>query len=333
MTSAARRILLLSSLLLLPLLVLALLLGPIPLGFADLFKDEPLTQRVLWELRFPRLLIVMLTGALLAVAGAVVQALFRNPLADPGLIGVSGGAALAAVAWQVLAVYIPVQFVAYIGMPIAAFAGGVLVTMFVIAISRSAVGVSSLTLLLAGIAINALAGAGISGLKYLTDSLTLRQVTFWLMGSVQTVSWWAVGVLGLLAVLAAPYLFRISGQLNLLLLGEQQAQLLGVEVDKLQLRLVLLTALIVGVVVSLVGLIGFVGLVVPHIVRLLFGPDNRILIPFCAVFGAMFLLLSDMLSRTLISPAELPIGLLTALIGAPVFLGILIHQRKGGRSC
>ncbi len=328
LSSATRFWFIVSLLLILPILVLSLFIGPVNLSFSDTWSDDLLTQRVLWELRFPRLLVVSLAGALLALAGAVVQSLFRNPLADPGLIGVSAGAALAAVAWQVFAIQFSSGSLGYIGMPFAAFLGGMLVTLFVIRLARTSSGVSSLTILLAGIAVNAFAGAGIAGLKYLSDSMTLRQVTFWLMGSVQTVSWGVVILLSLLTILVVPYFFRVSGQLNLLLLGEQQAQLLGLDVSRLQRQLVLITALIVGVVVSVVGLIGFVGLVVPHIVRLLLGPDNRILIPFSCVLGAGFMLSADLLSRTLISPAELPIGLITAMVGAPIFLLILVYQRR-----
>ncbi|SIT11509.1 FecCD family ABC transporter permease [Neptunomonas antarctica] len=310
-------------------MLLSLLKGSAALSVTDLWQGSDLSRRILYELRLPRILLVMLSGGLLAITGAVVQALFRNPLADPGLIGVSGGAALAAVAWQVtVSATIGAGVVASFGMPLAAFVGGMLVTFMVIRIARSASGISSLTLLLTGIAINAIAAAGIAGLKYLSDSMTLRQVTFWLMGNVQGASWWSVLTLLLISMVFVPVLIRYAAQLNLLLLGEQQAYLLGVDVKAIQQRLVLITALMVGAVVSMVGLIGFVGLVVPHIVRLINGPDNRFLLPISFLLGALLLLVADLVARVVASPAELPIGLITALIGGPVFLVMIAYRQR-----
>ncbi|WP_372742450.1 FecCD family ABC transporter permease [Neptunomonas sp.] len=316
------------------LMLLSLLNGSAVLSLSDIWEGRDLSRRILYELRLPRVLLVMLSGGLLAIAGAVVQALFRNPLADPGLIGVSGGAALAAVAWQVVAsAALGSGIWVSAGTPLAAFAGGMLVTFFVIRIARNTSGISALTLLLTGIAINAIAGAGIAGLKYLSDSMTLRQVTFWLMGNVQGASWWAVLMLLLISVIFVPVLIRHAVRLNLLLLGEQQALLLGIDVEKTQRRLVLITALMVGAVVSMVGLIGFVGLVVPHLVRLVNGPDNRFLLPMSFLLGALLLLLADLVARIIAAPAELPIGLITALIGGPVFLFMIAYQQRGRGAC
>ena len=218
-------------------------------------------------------------------------------------------------------------------MPLAAFLGGMLVTFLVIRIARNASGISSLTLLLTGIAINTIAGAGIAGLKYLSDSMTLRQVTFWLMGNVQAASWWAVLLLLIISIVFVPVLVRHAGTLNILLLGEQQALLLGVDVEKTQRRLVVITALIVGAVVSMVGLIGFVGLVVPHLVRLINGPDNRFLLPMSFLSGALLLLIADLVARNVAAPAELPIGLITALIGGPVFLFMITYRQRERSAC
>lgn len=317
------------------LVLLSLLNGSAMLSLSDIWDGSDLSQRIVYELRLPRVLLVMLSGGLLAISGAVVQALFRNPLADPGLIGVSGGAALAAVAWQVVASAVLGASVWWVsaGMPVAAFAGGMLVTFFVIRIARNTSGISALTLLLTGIAVNAIAAAGIAGLKYLSDSMTLRQVTFWLMGNVQGASWWAVVLLLLISVVFVPVLIRHAVRLNLLLLGEQHAFLLGVDVEKTQRRLVLITALMVGAVVSMVGLIGFVGLVVPHLVRLINGPDNRFLLPMSFLLGAILLLLADLVARIIAAPAELPIGLITALIGGPVFLFMITYQQRERGTC
>jgi iron complex transport system permease protein len=322
-------------LMLLPLIMLlSLLNGSAALSLTDLWSGSDLTRRILYELRLPRILVVMLCGGLLAISGAVVQALFRNPLADPGLIGVAGGAALAAVTWQVVvSATLGAGVWLSVGMPLAAFLGGMLVTFLVIRIARNASGISSLTLLLTGIAINTIAGAGIAGLKYLSDSMTLRQVTFWLMGNVQAASWWAVLLLLIISIVFVPVLVRHAGTLNILLLGEQQALLLGVDVEKTQRRLVVITALIVGAVVSMVGLIGFVGLVVPHLVRLINGPDNRFLLPMSFLSGALLLLIADLVARNVAAPAELPIGLITALIGGPVFLFMITYRQRERSAC
>ncbi|WP_293269132.1 iron ABC transporter permease [Neptunomonas sp.] len=320
---------------LLPLMMLlSLLHGSAALSLSDLWSGSDLTRRILYELRLPRILVVMLCGGLLAISGAVVQALFRNPLADPGLIGVAGGAALAAVAWQVVvSTTLGAGLLLSAGMPVAAFLGGMLVTFLVIHIARNASGISSLTLLLTGIAINAVAGAGIAALKYVSDSMTLRQVTFWLMGNVQTASWWAVLLLLLISIVFVPMLIRHAAPLNIMLLGEQQALLLGINVVETQRRLVIITALIVGAVVSMVGLIGFVGLVVPHLVRLINGPDNRFLLPMSFLSGALLLLMADLVARNVAAPAELPIGLITALIGGPLFLFMITYRQRGRGIC
>ena len=302
--------------------------GAVSLSLGDVWSGDEVARRVVLEIRLPRALLVMLAGGLLAVTGAVIQSLFRNPLADPGLIGVSAGAALAAVGWQVAVTLLGGGLLVSLGMPLAAFLGGMLVTLLVMRIAQTTEGVSSITLLLAGVAINAMAGAGIAGLKYLSDSMTLRQVTFWLMGNVQGVGWWHVVLLTIVAVVCIPWVLRFASVLNLLLLGEQQAQLLGVDTQRTYRQLVLMTALVVGSVVSLVGMIGFVGLVVPHVIRLLFGPDNRQLLPLSFLLGAGLLLFADLLSRTLVAPAELPIGLITALVGSPVFLLMIRAGRR-----
>ncbi|SEG80364.1 FecCD family ABC transporter permease [Marinobacterium lutimaris] len=288
--------------------------------------------RVLYQLRLPRLLLALFAGALLACTGAAAQSLFRNPLADPSLIGVSAGAALAVVTLMVFAGGWLVQHrFAEFAMPLTAFMGGLASTWLVMRLSRSLAGVSVTTLLLTGMAINAIALAGIGALKYLSDELTLRQASFWLMGNFSVQGWLPVIVLSCVAFPVLMLLAREGRELNLLLLGVSQAQLLGVDVIKLQRRLVVLCALGVGSVVAFGGLISFVGLIVPHLVRLLSGPDNRHLLPHSALLGAFFLGLADLLSRMLASPAELPIGILTALVGGPFFLFVLLYRmRRGG---
>jgi len=309
--------------------MLALLTGELSMHWADLVSAEgSMAQQVFWQLRLPRLLLTLLAGALLAVTGAAVQAMFRNPLADPSLIGVSAGAGLAAVSMLVFGGSV-VAWLGPVALPLSAFVGGMLVTALVARLGREAGHISVTTMLLAGIAINAIAASGISALKYFSDLFTLRQVVFWLMGGLQHQGWPAVWTLLLIAI---PVIAGLSWQgkvLNLLLLGEKQAQALGVSVTRCHRTLIVLCALGVGAVVAVGGLIGFVGLLVPHLVRLLVGPDNRALLPLSALAGALLLTLADVLARLVIAPAELPLGVVTALVGGPFFLMMIVYRRRG----
>ncbi|WP_290524543.1 iron ABC transporter permease [Alcanivorax sp.] len=279
---------------------------------------------IVLELRLPRLLLAMLVGAILAQCGAVMQGLFRNPLADPGIIGVSSGAAVGAVLAIVL---LPVAWLVW-AVPSAAFVTGLLTTLLVYSLARSSAGTSVVMLLLAGVAVAAFAGAGIGFLSYFTDDARLRELSVWQMGSLNGANHQQV-LLALVAfAVLAIWFQRRAGPLNAFLLGESEARHLGVPVERMKLELIVLAALGVGVAVACSGIIGFVGLVVPHLVRLSCGPDHRRLLPLSALTGAMLLMLSDLAARTLASPAELPVGLLTALLGAPFFLILLLQQRK-----
>lgn len=285
---------------------------------------------VVLEIRLPRTLLGLLVGAALALAGAAMQGLFRNPLADPSLVGVSAGAALAAVAVIVLGGHglsILTDALGAFSVPLAAFAGGLLTTVVVYRLASRDGQTSVATLLLAGIAVNALCGAGTGLLTYLADDQQLRTLTFWSMGSLSGAGWSQLGsaaVLIALPLLALPLLART---LNALLLGEAEAGHLGIAVQPMQRLIVLLAALAVGAAVAVSGIIGFVGLVVPHVLRLAFGPDHRTLLPGAALLGGSLLLLADLLARILVTPAELPIGILTALLGGPFFLALLMHRR------
>lgn len=321
------------------LLILALLLvsllsldyGAMELSARAWLEPHGDQGQVLYRLRLPRLLLSLFAGALLATTGAAAQALFRNPLADPSLIGVSAGASLAVVALMVLAGgWLASNGLDALLLPLAAFFGGLAATLLVVRLSRTLSGISVTTLLLTGMAINAVALAGIGALKYVSDSQALRQTSFWLLGNLSAEGWAPVLVLMAVAFPVLALLAREGRELNLLLLGGAQAQLLGVNVESLQRRLVLLSALGVGAVVAFGGLIGFVGLIVPHLIRLLCGPDNRYLLLHSALMGALFMALADLLSRVLVSPAELPVGILTALIGGPFFLSILIYRLRRG---
>lgn len=320
------------------LLLLAAAVANLSVGASSLTLDSwvhpgSAAGTILYQLRLPHLLVVSVAGALLAVTGAAAQALFRNPLADPSLIGVSAGAALTSVALMVGAgTWIATVHLGWLLLPVAAFIGGVLATLLVMRLAHTAAGLSVTLLLLCGMAVNAIAVALIGALKYFSDDVTLRQISFWLLGDLSTSHWEAVIALLLAALPVCGFLLHDRYRLNILLLGAAQAQSLGVDVARLQKRLVLLCALGVGTVVAFGGLIGFVGLIVPHIVRLAAGPDNRHLLPISIVLGALFMVSADLLSRTLVAPAMLPIGIVTALVGGPFFLLLLIRfARLGGR--
>ncbi|WP_246109364.1 FecCD family ABC transporter permease [Reinekea thalattae] len=319
--------------------------GPMPLSIVESFQailtrffsfNNELPQYaivVVESIRLPRTLLGLVVGATLAVSGAAIQGLFRNPLADPGLIGVSSGAALAAVASIVLAGSIlkPVfdLFGSYT-LSIMAFLGGLGTTCVVAWIATSRFGTSITTMLLAGIAINIACGSGIGILTYLADDTMLRTLTFWQMGSLGGATWTDLSITSLMCMVTLICILRYSKQLNALLLGESEARHLGVNVDAVKFRIILLVALGVGAAVAVSGMIGFVGLVVPHIVRMSLGPDHRYLLPASALLGGLFLVLADMLSRTLIAPAELPIGLITAIIGGPFFIALIALRSNRG---
>ena len=301
------------------------------LGFAVANADEQLQPWLVIELiRLPRTIMGVVIGSTLAVCGAAMQGLFRNPLADPSIIGVSSGAALGAGVGIVLTGLLPVVLVATLQsytVPFLAFIGGFVTTLVVYKIGTTGNGTSVATMLLAGIAIGALSGAGMGILNYVADDTTLRNMTFWQMGSLGGANWGQLAfIVPLLLGLQLLMMTHARG-LNAMLLGESEARHLGFDIQLLKLRLIVMTALGVGVAVSVSGMIGFVGLVVPHLVRMSIGPDHRWLMPASALLGASLLLLADIIARIVISPAELPIGIVMALLGAPFFMSLLWKQR------
>lgn len=305
-----------------PLQVLSIFLAP--LGIAPLQGFEEQQAAVLWAIRLPRVVLGMLVGAGLAVAGAAMQGLFRNPLADPGLLGISSGASLSAAMSVVLGFH---AFGNY-SLPIAAFAGSLLATALIYLLSQDRGRVNVTTMLLSGIAINALCGAGTGLMTFLATDEQLRTITFWSLGSLGGATWPAVMTAAPL-ILAGTILLPLSGRaLNALMLGESGAAHLGVNVQVVKWAVVALVALSVGAGVAVAGTIGFVGLVVPHLLRLLTGPNHRTLLPASAFLGATLLVLADLVSRTITIPAEVPIGIITALLGAPFFLYLLRQGRK-----
>lgn len=317
----------------------ALALGPLPISMAQVLAslglplDVPLAPyetAAITQIRLPRVVLALLIGAALAQAGAAMQGIFRNPLADPGLAGVASGAALCAVAVIVLGAKL--QWGEHsVGpglLPLATFAGGALAAWLVARLAQVDGYTRVGTLLLAGLAINAIAGAGIGYLSQIADDNALHTLTFWMFGSLGKASW--SDIRGIAPLLLLPLLLipRDARALNALLLGEAEAGHLGIDVEALKRRILILIVIAVGASVALAGMIGFVGLVVPHLVRLWLGPDHRWLLPASALLGALLLTVADIAARLLLSPAELPIGILTALVGGPFFLALLLRRRE-----
>jgi iron complex transport system permease protein len=326
-------VLLLLSLLLIVTLIVAISVGATPIKVASILNGQ-LTesqQSVLSVIRLPRVLLAIIVGASLAVSGAAMQGLFRNPLADPGLIGITSGAALAVGIMIVLVGPVAGTFGLY-GLSIAAFIGGLLASIIIFKISHLTGSFSVTYMLLAGIAINAVTGAGTGVLTYLSNDEQLRSLTFWTMGSLGGALWPSVLVAATVVIPSVLLLLKYAKQLNILLLGEQEAHYLGVDIKRLKLVVIMTTALSVGAAVAVSGIIGFVGLVVPHLIRLTLGPDHRLLIPASALLGAILLLIADTFARTAVSPAEMPVGIITSMIGGPFFLWLLMKKNsmRGG---
>ena len=287
---------------------------------------------VILNIRLPRLLLGFMVGAALAVSGALMQGLFRNPLADPGLVGVSAGAGLAAAVMIVLGERYLSGFIGklpFAALPLAAFLGGLISTLLLYAIATREGRTSISTMLLAGVALGALAGAATGLLAYISDDRQLRDLTFWSMGSLGGATWTkvvAVAPIILPLLLAVPLLAR---GLNALALGEAEAFHLGLPVQRIKGMAIVLVALAVGASVAAAGVIGFVGIVVPHLLRLMIGPDHRLLLPLSGIAGGALLIGADMIARLAVAPAELPIGIITAAIGAPFFLWLLLRRALG----
>lgn len=286
--------------------------GALRLPVSLLWSGSDNALRQIWlTIRLPRVLLALAIGGSLALAGCVMQGLFRNPLADPGLLGISSGAALAVALWVVLPLSLPALVMLYAPM-MAAFLGALAATFVIFLLSRQRDNSLS-RLLLVGIAINALCGAAVGVLSWLSNDAQLRQLSLWGMGSLGQAQWSTLLAVCSLMVPTVLVIWRLAGALNLLQLGEEEAHYLGVEV---------------AAAVAVSGVIGFVGLVVPHLVRMWLGADHRAVIPGSVLAGALLLLAADTLARTLVAPAEMPVGLLTSLLGAPWFLWLIF--RRGG---
>jgi iron complex transport system permease protein len=317
---------------LLVMIVTGLSLGAAPLSLGELWTvvrtgpggSDGFANPIFWEIRVPRVVLGILLGAGLAVSGACLQAFFRNPLADPVLVGISGGAALGAVMFLAL---VPAGTLMIFGLSGASFAGGMITTVIIAFMAQVNGRMRAVTFLLCGIAITALTNAGISYCLHLSNDQQLRSIVFWLMGSLGQATWQQVGVAAPLIALSLVALPWLAKPLNALLLGEAEATHLGVPVERVKRLLIVTSAASVGAGVAVCGMVGFVGLMVPHLVRLLVGADHRWLLPGCALMGGALVVGSDVLARVVVAPAELPLGVITAVMGAPFFLWLLLKER------
>ena len=287
-----------------------------------------LQERIILQVRVPRVITAALVGGALALSGAVLQGLFRNPVAEPGVLGVSSGGAAGAVAVIALNLQSLHPFV----IAAAAFAGSIVAVTLVYATAAAGGRFSLAALLLAGLAVSSFLGAVTSTIIYLSarDAEVLREIFFWLLGGLDARSWSHVRLAAPPIVIGSLVLLAFGRDLNLLLLGEEQAQSLGVSVAWARRILLVTTALVTGVAVAVSGTIGFVGLIVPHLLRLVVGPDHRVLLPASALGGASFLILADTMARVALAPTEMRLGIITAFLGAPFFLFLLVRAQRQG---
>ncbi|MCZ2460811.1 MAG: iron ABC transporter permease [Chitinophagales bacterium] len=307
------------------------------LGITQDNNPDSIQQALFFQIRLPRVILCAFVGAALSVSGALMQALFRNPIVEPGLVGTSAGAAFGAAFVFVFGSSLAGPFADFIGpflLPSFAFIGGLVATLLVYRLSSVFGKTNVNTMLLAGIAINALAIGGTGFFSYIAKDPQARSITFWNLGTISGADWPAVELVGASTIIGILVCIRYSKQLNALLLGETEAGYLGINAEKLKMKVILINTFIVAMATSIVGVIGFLGLIVPHLLRMMKSSDNRFLIIASALLGAILLNFADMVSRILVAPSEFPIGIITAFVGAPVFLFILINnsrkQQQGG---
>jgi len=312
--------------------LLAVTIGSFKISVLDILlgKLDELGSTILYTIRMPRVMLAAFVGASLAISGACLQGLFRNPLADPGLIGVSAGAALgAAFAIVFSSRFISLNFLGPYLIPFSAIIGSasVIIILFVITKGFGYDGVTYM--LLAGIAVNAIAGVGIGVLTYISDDSELRSLTFWTMGSFGGVTWPLIMPAIVVIIFSIVWIIGLSRKLDLIQLGDVEASRLGINIRKVRFGVIISSAVVVGISVALSGMIGFVGLVVPHLVRILGGVNHLYVLIGSAIFGSILMVISDMMCRVIISPAELPVGLITSGLGSPFFLWLIFKMRAG----
>jgi len=311
-------------------ILLAVTIGSFKISVADiLFGNlDELGKTILFTIRMPRVMLAAIVGASLAISGACLQGLFRNPLADPGLIGVSAGAALgAAFAIVFSSHFISLNFLGPYLIPFSAIIGSasVIIILFIITKGFGYDGVTYM--LLAGIAVNAIAGVGIGLLTYISDDSELRSLTFWTMGSFGGVTWPLIIPAVVIILFSIIWIVGLSRKLDLIQLGDVEASRLGINIKRVRFGVIISSAIVVGISVALSGMVGFVGLVVPHLVRILGGVNHVFVLLGSAIFGSVLMIISDMVCRIIISPAELPVGLITSGLGSPFFLWLIFKMR------
>ena len=311
-------------------ILLAVTIGSFKISVFDISfgKLDELSRTILFTIRMPRVILAAFVGASLAISGACLQGLFRNPLADPGLIGVSAGAALgAAFAIVFSSHFISLNFLGPYLIPFSAIIGSASVIVILFFITKG-FGYDGVTyMLLAGIAVNAIAGVGIGFLTYISDDSQLRSLTFWTMGSFGGITWPIIIPAIIVILLSIIWIIGLSRKLDLIQLGDVEASRLGINIKKVRFSVIISSAVVVGISVALSGMIGFVGLVVPHLVRILGGVNHIYVLIGSAIFGSILMVISDMMCRIIISPAELPVGLITSGLGSPFFLWLIFKMR------
>jgi iron complex transport system permease protein len=291
-------------------------IGPVP--------HHPQGENTLWQVRFPRVVMAALAGACLATAGALMQGVFGNPLAEPGVVGVSAGAAVAAAT----AIVFELTFAGTWTVAICAFVGGLITTTLVYVMSRDGGRTEVVTLVLTGIAINAMTSAGLAFLMFLGDTQAREEIVFWTLGSLNGSRWEYVGVVFPMAVVGIGAAMFLAPKLDLLSLGDRAARHVGVDVERLRMGTIVVVAVLTAAAVAFCGIISFIGLIVPHLIRMVAGPGHRLLVPASALGGAVLLVMADLWARTLVAYADLPIGMLTALVGGPFFFWLIRRARR-----
>jgi iron complex transport system permease protein len=327
-----RRVVTASSLLILLLgfaMVLGISMGSTDSGIKDIFQNllgtkdsESMLNTIIWQIRFPRVLLAALVGAALSLGGLVFQALLRNPLAEPYILGVSGGSAIGAIAGILMG------FSRFPGVSLMAFTGSIVTLLLILAMSSGQTILKKDALLLSGVMVNAFCAAVIMFLVSMTQDSRLHNIIFWLMGDLSMVDMKHVGILSATLFPCFVLVFWLSNPMNLLLLGKEMAQTMGVHIKLVTVTLLVTTSFMVSATVSYCGLVGFVGLVMPHLLRLVFGPDHRVLVPACVFGGGAYMVFCDLLARTLPKQGEMPAGVITAMIGAPLFIYLLKRSSK-----
>jgi len=316
-------------LVLLAAMFLGLSLGSSQSGIKAVFQNllgigpqDPMLNTIIWKIRFPRILLATLVGGTLSLGGLVFQAILKNPLAEPYILGISGGSAIGAI------IGILMGLVRFPGVSLMAFSGSIGTLLLILVMSSGHTILKKDALLLSGVMVNAFCGAVIMFLVSLTQDARLHNIIFWLMGDLSMVDMPQVGILAAMLLPCFFLVFWFSNSMNLLLMGKELAQTMGVNVKAVTVTLLVATSFMVSATVSYCGLVGFVGLVVPHLLRLLFGPDHRVLVPACVLGGGAYLVFCDVLARTLPEQGEMPAGVITAMIGAPLFIYLLKKTRQ-----